>query len=513
MNRAVTSFLSLCILFLASCGGSPPSSEANKAIADSILSSNTFAYDAGDKSAEIVGISIKGWKRNEMVEKATNGMKAFESDWSAKLRFKEPLAVILQEVEGTYVVAVVADKGAELPFSGSIHALRNGDKWEIGAMPKDLTSPWKDLEKKSGPITMGYATSSGTKFRRTSYTPVSQLGKYVVEGSPEYKKLAQELQEKFAKQQAAAQAAAEQQRRQLEERQRQQQEQLAAEQQRRVEEQQRQQEEARKQAEAQRLARLLPLVTPFKNPAGIALASDAGYPQGILLFDTEVDEAKLTVKGKAINLRELPFKEYTFDGSASDRGSITLTFSPPGQQPITFGLNNNLLATQGLTVVPLADNDRASLNTSIAAGKRLGAEASKALSPQVLDPAAVTEREKTMTPSAIQGTAIYRGRVDARVNPMFGGSLAYNTTHRWGNGESVLLRLASPVKGKHLYIRGTNAPTDNLSVIINGVHRVTIPSIPKMGSALIPLPDDLEILELRLDALGTANSRGVMLLN
>jgi len=48
-------------------------------------------------------------------------------------------------------------------------------------------------------------------------------------------------------------------------------------------------------------------------------------------------------------------------------------------------------------------------------------------------------------------------------------------------------------------------------VVINGVHRITIPAIAQLGGAVVTLPQDLQILDLRLEADGLAQIRGVVL--
>ncbi|HVR76666.1 MAG TPA: hypothetical protein VMT52_20215 [Planctomycetota bacterium] len=66
-------------------------------------------------------------------------------------------------------------------------------------------------------------------------------------------------------------------------------------------------------------------------------------------------------------------------------------------------------------------------------------------------------------------------------------------------------------RGKALYING-GGPTDNLTVVINGTHRAAIPAIAQLGAAAIALPPDLEVLDIRLEAGGTAQARAVVLL-
>lgn len=55
------------------------------------------------------------------------------------------------------------------------------------------------------------------------------------------------------------------------------------------------------------------------------------------------------------------------------------------------------------------------------------------------------------------------------------------------------------------------AATDNLVVTINGVHRVVVTAIAKLGGALLVLPPQLEVLELCFEAQGTAQAPAIAL--
>jgi hypothetical protein len=98
------------------------------------------------------------------------------------------------------------------------------------------------------------------------------------------------------------------------------------------------------------------------------------------------------------------------------------------------------------------------------------------------------------------------------VVPLFAGDLAAGKAYTWRNQEVVALRLDDAAKGSGLYIRGSAVPTENLNVVINGVHRATIASIPKLGGAILTLPPGLEIFDVRLEAVGAAQSRTIGLL-
>lgn len=85
-----------------------------------------------------------------------------------------------------------------------------------------------------------------------------------------------------------------------------------------------------------------------------------------------------------------------------------------------------------------------------------------------------------------------------------------NGRYRWVK-EPVALRLNEPTTGKALYIKG-GGPTNDLALVINGVHRASITAIAQLGAAMVTLPPDLKILDIRLEAGGTAQARGMVLL-
>ncbi len=58
---------------------------------------------------------------------------------------------------------------------------------------------------------------------------------------------------------------------------------------------------------------------------------------------------------------------------------------------------------------------------------------------------------------------------------------------------------------------GAGLPTDNLVVTINGVHRVVVTSIVKAGGALLTLPPDLEVFDVRFEAQGSTQVRAIAL--
>lgn len=518
-------------LVLGGCDGSPPTDKVNASITKAILDSNSQVYRGGDKGAEVRSISHTDWEK-EMLGTAREGVKVFSSDWKATLRTKEPLAYIIVEVDGVKVVEIIADKGTEVPFSGHVTATKSGDQWKVSSFASSSfeNDSWTPLWNKIGGVTMGYnsITASGTRTvgRGAALHPLSDLKPYAIQGSEEEKKLAETLAERQRKQQEAYEAqrkaqqeaaAAERKRREEEyqaqvKKQQEEAEARRAAQQAAYEEQQRLAAEAAKaRAEEQRRARLAPMVAPFQNASGVAITADAGQTLGSIVLSSTVDTDAFTVSGTGIDLRTMPFREYTFTATTDERAGLAFT-SSIAAEPIAFGVSGETLVarTPRLTATALTEAERSALNAHIAKGKALGSATPTVITPEILDATAAKERETTMQTTPMTGVVLYKDRNGPAVLPMFAGDLAVNRLYRW-TSETVALRLAEPVKGKALYIRAANATTDNLVVVINGVHRCTIDAIAKMGGAIVPLPADLEILDIRLDAVGTAQARGVML--
>ena len=183
--------------------------------------------------------------------------------------------------------------------------------------------------------------------------------------------------------------------------------------------------------------------------------------------------------------------------------------------PLVFGGGaNGALNGPGMFIVPLSDADRAKVDALVALGKKLQAAAPAELKVEIIEAAKVKERQAALQlqASGISGTVLYRGRVEARLSPLFSGNLAANRQYAWKNKEVVAVRMAEPIKGSGLFIRGWIAPSDNLQVVVNGVHKAKIELIPKSAAALVSLPPDLEVLDLRFEALGSVQCPGIALI-
>jgi hypothetical protein len=163
-------------------------------------------------------------------------------------------------------------------------------------------------------------------------------------------------------------------------------------------------------------------------------------------------------------------------------------------------------------IAALNEADRAKVDGIAALGRKLQAAPPLDLKVEVIEAAAVKARQASLQLGGLTGTILYRGRNDPRLAGLFSGNLAANKQYLWRNKEVVSIRLGETAKGSGLYIRGWAGPTDNLLVVVNGVHRAKVDSIPKGAAAIIALPADLEILDIRFEAEGTAQTPGIALL-
>lgn len=257
-----------------------------------------------------------------------------------------------------------------------------------------------------------------------------------------------------------------------------------------------------------RRTQLTPFFPMFKGTDGLALTTDAPAEMGSIILEAAVDEAAATITGSGIDLREMPFREFTFECAADARGNLVITTSlsktpqavAPPAGPVAKG--------RGVTLAQLSPDERAKVDSRISLGRRLGGASPATLPVEVLDAATAKAREAGLGAAAMPGVAIFRGVANDRVAPMF--TPQARAGYRWAK-EPVSLRLNEPMQGKAIYFK-SSGPTTDLTVIINGVHRATVGAVAQNGAAIIQIPADLEVLDLRLETAGTAQSRGVVLI-
>jgi hypothetical protein len=521
-----SALLGSCLL--AACTESPPASVVEPQIRNAVLDSNRVMFDGASGGAEVVSLRIGSWTMDK--EPVPEGMKTWRADWTASLRFAEPIACILARIDGTNVVKVAADGGEELAFRGNATASSMQGEWHAHASVAsdgDFTGPgtWKPIWEKVGGVRNGYQVvdangGGGPKFRTVNFEPVSKLRPYAIEGSPEHRQLEAKVAERMQKAQADAAERAAKRQQALDEQRRQQQ--LAAEEQqkKRAEDAARlAAENAEKQRvaaaaaaaklEADRRARLLAVLNVFRSPAGAVITQDAGIAHGTVIVEATIDEPGLAVQCRAVDCRTMPFQELTLSGSVDARGSFALT-SSRGGDPVVYGVSGDkLVSRSGTTIAALTAADRATADAQLALGKRLGAAAPVTLTHESLDAEACKAREPQLALTGLPGTVFYRGKPNAAVAPLFAADLAAAKPFAWRNKDVVSNRLAAASRGSALYLRGAPAASTELVLTINGVHQLTIPAIPKLGGVLVALPNDLDVLELRLEATGAVSVRTI----
>jgi hypothetical protein len=535
MNRSrfVLPLLVVSLWTLSGCGGGPPRDLIDAEIQQAVFTANTAVFTPDASSAEVVDISIGSWKSEPMGEAGTR----YEADWTARLRLKQPIGYVVAEVDGKNIVKIVADAGFELPFMGRCGGGQRGETWGVHA---HATSPgssftdagaWNPLYDKVPELrslTMGYPVirdgAQGTpKFRRANLQSLAQLQPCVVEGTPEFQAFQTEAAERAARAKAAAEERARQQR-EAREAQQKQAAAEAAERQRLAEE-----ERARKQAEAAEAARLareaaeqkakadlharlLKVFGPLRSEHGAAITADAPLQLSTVILDAQIDEAALRVTGRGIDLREMPFKAFTYEGSVDERSTFSYQTSLGGE-PVAFTLRGEQLQSRsGLRLTALAAADRKSLDDTIAKGDALGTAAPVNVAIEAVPAESAAARLAQLQLVGLQGTVIFQGRVNARVLPLFAADLASRRTYAFKPGEVASIRLAEPLSGSGLLLRGTAAPSTEFVVTINGVHQVTVPSIPKDAAVILSLPAAIEIAELRITSNGSVSLRTIGLI-
>lgn len=531
----LSALVMLLSVMIVGCGRSPRTVEVHAAIDEQVRNVRTDMLEATPESLAVNNIKLIDFKQKKSETRANNGLPVFEGTWTATVRFLEPYGWIQMSIDGTKIVKAVGKKGDELSVGGFIHARFDEDdeKWHIGATVNG--DPWEPLWRKvadssgTAPI-FGYQTATsdggrGTASRGASFRPYSKLAPMVEENSEEMKQLITVFEAKMQKAQEAAAAlrakqmeeAEARRKKQQEEREAQQkmaQEQAAelqrvrkeeAEERRRVAE-----AEAKKRAEEDRRARVMPLLQPLQSPRGAVITTDAGLTMGTVILTATVDAEKYTVKGAGIDLRSMPFKEFTFEGEVNDRNILVMRRST-ATTPLEFTRvkDGAVLGGAGSSMQALSDADRQVIDDLIAATRRL-ADTKVEIAAEMLDADAAKSRAADMKLAGMTGTIIYRDRNDARVAPMFAGEIS-RSNHTWKE-ETVAMRMREPVKCKGILIRGGRGATDNLVVVINGVHRVRIDAIAPNGAAVVSMPAGTEVIDVRFEALGSAQSRGIALI-
>lgn len=536
----------LSVLFVA-CGKSPPSelveAEVGKAVRRAV--SRAIAIEGG--KVVIEDIETSDWKSPEKDMQKLLGIEAQLGRWSAKLEFKEAHAFLLVEVNGKRLIRPIVGEGDELVLTGSIEAMHHEGtgEWNVnaecdGEPLKPLIAKLEDVGVSGNPLVaqkiefeyrvlaMGQADQRPTESageRGPLFWPLSKLQPCADESSEEAKAALASYQERVtAAQTAAAEAARERQaaeaKRREEQLARQAEERRVAEEKAAKEREQAQAaaeaarkaqaEEAARKAEEARRARLLPLLTPFRVAGGSAIVRESGVLMSRWIESSEVDESAMTVKGAGVDLSEMPFQAFTFEGRISDRGVLSLTLSSD-PTALEFGRPDasGLVGAAGVKLAILSEADQARVRAHCELGRKLGTAAGVELSAEVLDAAAAKVRPAELKLEKMMGTVFFRGRSDPRLLDLFTPGPT-RTNYAW-KAESLYLRLPESTRAKAIFIRGSGAAIDNLLLVINGVHRIRVEAVAAQGAVVVALPPDLDLLDLKFEALGSIQSRGISL--
>lgn len=516
VNHRVLLSLRSCLVLplwslLVGCGDSPPSANVQAAITEAVRNVRLDLFKGTPENSDVVSVSTKDWKKEDIGGGGDQITQPCSAEWTAKLRVKEPIGYVIVQFDGTYVGRTVLKPGEEYPFAGTAEAMKIKGQWQVHARATE--NPWEKIlqEQEAGQVTMGYkvinngeVTKNAIRGGLSTFESFSRYKPYIEDGSPEWKAMAKDLQVQQAKVQQAAM-----------ERQTQIQAQNAEKQRQAKEEYDRKQAEIAAKSKMDLHNKQLPMIKPFQSKSGAAVTIDGGPLLGSPILECQVDEPTLAVKGKGIDLREMPFRDFTIEGAVDDKtGALMLKSSIiESPTPQVFGGGaNGALNGPGMFIVPLSDADRAKVDALVALGKKLQAATPAELKVEIIDPAKVKERQAALQVVPINGTVLYRGRVDARLNALFSGNLTANRQYVWRNKEVLAIRMGDPIKGAGIYIRGWAVPSDNLVVVVNGVHRAKIELLPKSACAIVALPPDLEILDIRFEALGTAQIPGIGLI-
>ena len=109
--------------WLTGCGDSPPSGDVQAAIAQAVRNVRADLFQGTAESCDVVSASAREWKKEgEMQGGGGQKVEGYSSEWTAKLRVKEPIGYVILLMDGKYVGKTVLKPGEEYPFGGSIEA-------------------------------------------------------------------------------------------------------------------------------------------------------------------------------------------------------------------------------------------------------------------------------------------------------------------------------------------------------------------------------------------------------
>jgi hypothetical protein len=526
--------LGLSLLFAACGEDHPPSAETQKAVTVAVVGFESGGWGnlgLAQDGAEVRDVEIGAWTESEfstMQRKATERMGgdagdvpiAWSTTWKAKLVLREPVVLIDHELRGKNIVRVIAEAGASLAFTGKVlGTLLPSSGWDIdasvdGADMMGNGGPLQPWHAVAGDVRQGYPVigNPNMQVRMRSgprYASQSLLPDALVLGSPEHQRLAAE-QQKEDEARVAQQLRAQEQRRQQ---QLEQQQAMEAAAKKRVEDAERARAE---QLEKARRAAAAPRLAPFAAAAaaghGVMLAVAGSTLRGFVFAEVAYDADKLEARGKGVDLRTLPVRDVAFATAVDAQGNVALTIDGEAK-PVALGnaTRDVVACSGGLQLFALAEGAARDLAAVVAAAKRDQAGTPAVLTATVLDAAAATERGTSGAPVPMAGDVLHNDRAFPGYAPLFAPAPDLKVEHRV-NTKPIVLRLAAPVRGAGLLLRGGARGTVATTLVLNGVHRVEVPAIAAAGAAFLAFPENLELFDVRLEAKGDTRLRGIQLL-
>lgn len=472
---------------LSGCGGgdSGPTDEVSGAVREVILPV------AAATQMEIGEIAVAEFETG-----SETGSLA--TTWSTELVAKEPIVAVVDNIEGTFVVKQLLDKGGAVPIYGTATAEQLGDKWLAEA----------EVSERGGLVTlMEQAGGRGLG-------PLSLMTPHVFEGSDEAKLLAEGAEQRIAqrveREQAERVAEAQAQSKARLEEQR-----IRQEEQRELAQIQAEADRQRREIEAEaRKAELLAWLDIFRSEYG-AMSLGSGLTttdRGRLYTSANVDESTMTVSGEGIDLRTMPFTPFTFEArlALDDRGNTALTITESHQpspsvrnQRLPDGTLVNGRSGQ-LRTFAVSQNERARLDTMIDAANRAAEAAQPQVGVRTVGGNETAATLQSLNAEVLAADWIYSegGNFQPANSFIFDGNFQRSSIVNGPSEYRIRFREPTEIQGLGFHV-DRNTRFTSVSLVVNGEHRYDLSAPPSRGGlVLVKFPDQTEVVELGIEIFG-----------
>lgn len=475
---------------LAACSKDERTAKADAAI-------RALPVFAADQGLEVIDVALGVWSKDVFGNKNASG-----NTFTATFRTTADLVAVAGELGDRAVIRPVAKQGEKFEVTGDVFGEFDGKSWEVKAKPRKVKGAADDGEVKPG----RHLLANLSKEMRASRPYVRSImdgsvagGDPIVRadtlkgallvGSDQLKAAEAEFREAQAVAREAEMKAA--------------QEKTAAE-------QRRQAEERAKQEAAQRAALMEPGLKVLSSPRGVAIVDARGMAFATIIQPLTVDRSTVKATGTAINLGSFPPKEQPvvieLDGSRTDRALWNVKVGSSWQASFEAVGDTAMKARNEVVLSTLSEAEMQAAEVRIETFKRAAAAAAVQLEVEKLDRAAWASRFTALQFEDIDADITYQDKpLDRDCRFIFSGSLG--TAWCYFEGTCVM-RFSAPKKAS-LLVLATNSRVPNAVVIINGVHRARVEQAPEFGAAIIKLPSDLEIHEVRLEVPNQVSLRAI----